>query len=97
MRIGLPDEKGRVQILKIHTRKMRESDCMSEDVSIEELAKETKNFSGAEIEGLVKSASSFALQREVDVNNIKVGKDAKVIVGRTDFQVIFNGFSGVYE
>ncbi len=46
------------------------------------LAERTKNFSGAEIEGLVKSAASFALNRQVDVNdldkpvieeNIKVG------------------------
>ena len=30
----------------------------------------TKNFSGAEIEGLVNSARSFAFNREVDVRNL---------------------------
>ena len=34
------------------------------------LADSTKNFSGAEIEGLVKSATSFALNRQVDVNDL---------------------------
>ncbi len=34
------------------------------------LAEGTKNFSGAEIEGLVKSAASFALNRQVDVNDL---------------------------
>lgn len=34
------------------------------------LAERTKNFSGAEIEGLVKSAASFALNRQVDVNDL---------------------------
>ena len=33
-------------------------------------AERTKNFSGAELEGLVKSAASFALNRQVDVNNL---------------------------
>ena len=34
------------------------------------LAARTKNFSGAEIEGLVKSAVSFALNRQVDVSDL---------------------------
>lgn len=40
-------------------------------------AERTKNFSGAEIEGLVKSAASFALNRQVDVNDLskKVDED----------------------
>ena len=63
--IGLPDEAGRVQILNIHTSTMRKSDSLAANVSIPSLAKQTKNFSGAEIEGLVKSASSFAFLRHV--------------------------------
>ena len=49
--IGLPKESGRVQILNIHTRKMKANGKLSGDVNIEELAKQTKNFSGAELEG----------------------------------------------
>ena len=65
MEISLPDEHGRQQILKIHTTKMRENGKMASDVNLEELARLTRNFSGAEIQGLVKSASSFALQRHI--------------------------------
>nr|POE93314.1 vesicular-fusion protein sec18 [Quercus suber] len=65
MEISLPDESGRAQILKIHTTKMRENGRMANDVDLKELAKLTRNFSGAEISGLVKSASSFALQRHI--------------------------------
>jgi len=68
--IGLPDRKGRLQILKIHTEKMRKNKYMADDVNFEVLADATKNFSGAEIEGLVKSATSFALNRTVDLDNI---------------------------
>lgn len=65
--ISLPDEKGRVQILNIHTMKMRTNGIMGPDVDIPELASLTKNFSGAEIGGLVKSATSFAFNRHVKV------------------------------
>ena len=39
----------------------------------------TKNFSGAEIEGLVKSAASFALNRQVDVNDLSKKVDEENI------------------
>jgi vesicle-fusing ATPase len=85
MEISLPDEHGRQQILKIHTAKMRDNNVMDKDVNIAELAHLTKNFSGAEIGGLVKSASSFAFNRHVkvgtvagisdDIENMKVNRD----------------------
>jgi vesicle-fusing ATPase len=76
MEISLPDERGRLQILNIHTAKMKENGVMDRDVSLEELANVTKNFSGAEISGLVKSATSFAFNRHVKVNS---GSDAPVM------------------
>uniref|UniRef100_A0A7E4V1Q7 Vesicle-fusing ATPase n=1 Tax=Panagrellus redivivus TaxID=6233 RepID=A0A7E4V1Q7_PANRE len=69
LEISLPDEKGRVQILNIHTAKMRECEKLHEDVDIDDIAKRTVNFSGAEIEGLVRAAQSSAMNRL-----IKVGK-----------------------
>jgi SpoVK/Ycf46/Vps4 family AAA+-type ATPase len=133
--IGLPDEKGRLQILKIHTSRVsqlsiqvvdfvtlwrrfwRQRTCLhsrgcahinhhylvcmsslarkifaylfgrmccaancalqmqtnsflSQDVDLPLLAERTRNFSGAEIEGLVKSAASYALNRNVDINDL---------------------------
>lgn len=67
MEISLPDEKGRYQILNIHTAKMRTNGVMDHDVDLLELAQVTKNFSGAELNGLVKSATSFAFSRHVKV------------------------------
>ena len=84
MEISLPDESGRAQILKIHTTKMRKNDVLESDVNVDELAKLTKNFSGAELNGLVKAASSFAFSRHIkvgtmaainpDVENMKVNR-----------------------
>lgn len=70
MEISLPDEYGRTQILKIHTQRMRDNNVMDHDVNLDELAQMTKNFSGAEIAGLVKSASSFAFSRHVKVGTM---------------------------
>jgi vesicle-fusing ATPase len=70
MEISLPDENGRLQILKIHTSKMMTNGIMAGDVDVAELASLTKNFSGAEIGGLVKSATSFAFNRHVKVRSV---------------------------
>ncbi|KAI8636816.1 P-loop containing nucleoside triphosphate hydrolase protein [Parasitella parasitica] len=85
MEIGLPDEKGRLQILKIHTGKMRTNNVLESDVNLDDLAELTKNYSGAEISGVVKAASSYAFNRHIkvgtmagiatDVENMKVSMD----------------------
>lgn len=66
--ISLPDEEGRLQILSIHTTKMRNNGVLADDVDLAELASLTKNFSGAELGGLTKSATSFAFNRHVKVS-----------------------------
>jgi len=68
MEISLPDEHGRLQILNIHTNKMKTNGVMGADVDVAELAAVTKNFSGAEIGGLIKSATSFAMNRHIKVS-----------------------------
>ncbi|KAK6612542.1 Vesicular-fusion protein sec18 [Botrytis cinerea] len=87
MEISLPDEAGRAQILKIHTSKMLKNDVMDTDVDVAELAHLTKNFSGAEIGGLVKSASSFAFNRHVKVGTVAGVSDdiENMKVNRGDF------------
>ncbi|CZS96434.1 probable NsfA protein [Rhynchosporium graminicola] len=87
MEISLPDEDGRAQILKIHTSKMLANNVMDHDVDVAELAHLTKNFSGAEIGGLVKSASSFAFNRHVKVGTVAGVSDdiENMKVNRGDF------------
>lgn len=85
--IGLPDEHGRVEIFRIHTRKMRENNILDPDVELEALAAETKNFSGAEIEGVVVAATSHAFNRHIDFENPSHTIDAQSIkVAMKDFQ-----------
>ena len=87
MEISLPDENGRYQILNIHTAKMRTNKVMDPDVDLFELAASTKNFSGAEIGGLIKSATSFAFNRHVKVGTMAgISDDVENLrVNRNDF------------
>jgi vesicle-fusing ATPase len=91
--IGLPDEKGRLQILNIHTRNMRKAKRVTQEVidKLPEIAEKTKNFSGAEIEGLVKAASSYALTRCVDVKDLSKAPDTKnLMLQYEDFERALN-------
>ena len=86
--IGLPKEKGRIQILNIHTNTMKENKKLASDVNIEELATLTKNFSGAELEGLVRAAQSCALNRLVKADGgVSVDTEAveSLRITRADF------------
>ncbi|KAF7458013.1 putative N-ethylmaleimide-sensitive fusion protein [Cryptosporidium felis] len=85
--IGLPDAQGRLEILEIHTKQMRESSRLGSDVNLALLAEESANFSGAELEGLVRSATSFAFQRHIDMGDMTKPMDAEQIrVSRDDFE-----------
>ncbi|KAF3602108.1 hypothetical protein F2Q69_00034455 [Brassica cretica] len=77
--IGLPDEAGRVQILHIHTKMMKENSFLAPDVNLQELAAQTKNYSGAELEGVVKSATSYALNRHLDIEDLSKPVDEENI------------------
>lgn len=86
--IGLPDENGRLQILNIHTSLLRKNNKLSSDVDLKEFSELTKNFSGAEIEGLVRAAMSFAMNRHIKAGQrVQIDPDAaeKLIICRADF------------
>ena len=92
MEISLPDEDGRLQILKIHTASMSKHGNLDQDVSLAELAHRSKNFSGAEINGLVRSAASWALNRHVKGGTMAAISDDidSVAVNRGDFEKAFD-------
>ncbi|HEY4542793.1 MAG TPA: ATP-dependent zinc metalloprotease FtsH [Noviherbaspirillum sp.] len=77
--VGLPDIRGREQILRVHVRKVP----ISSDVQIEVLARGTPGFSGAELANLVNEAALFAARRNksvVDMQDFEDAKD-KIIMG----------------
>ena len=61
--IPMPDERMRAEILKVHTRRMP----LAKDVSIEELAKATEGYTGAELENLTREAGMNAIRNNATV------------------------------
>jgi len=61
--VPAPDEKARLEILKVHTRRVP----LASDVSLEELAKKTEGYSGADLAALVREAALIALRRAVSI------------------------------
>ncbi len=57
--IGVPDKKGRLEILEIHTRSMP----LADDVNLESLAARTHGFVGADLAALAREAAMHALRR----------------------------------
>jgi len=77
--VGLPDIRGREQILKVHMRKVP----MGEDVAPAVIARGTPGFSGADLANLVNEASLFAARagkRLVEMKEFELAKD-KIMMG----------------
>ena len=64
--VQAPNKEGRLQVLKIHTKKMP----LAKDVDIEELAEKTDGFVGADLENLAREAAMLALRENIDVKQI---------------------------
>ncbi|APE94765.1 CDC48 family AAA ATPase [Halodesulfurarchaeum formicicum] len=89
--IGVPDEVGREEILRVHTRGMP----LAEDVELSELADDTHGFVGADIESLSKEAAMRALRRylpEIDLDEQEVPASLidRMIVTERDFEGALN-------
>ena len=81
--VTLPDEKGRYDILTIHTSKMLNNGYTT-NINLDEIAKLSVNFTGAEIESIVKNAVSYSISREIDVSNLENSKNIKPIITQDD-------------
>ena len=58
--VGLPDIKGREEILKVHAKKKP----LAEDVSLNQIARSTAGFTGADLENLLNEAALLAARED---------------------------------
>lgn len=77
--VGLPDIKGREQILRVHAR----GKPLGADVKLDELAKTTPGFTGADLENLLNEAALLAARKNKKRIEMEEIKEAtfKVVVG----------------
>ena len=68
--IGIPDKEGRFDILQIHTRGMP----LTDNINLEQFAKVTHGFVGADLESLSKEAAMRSLRRELPKINMEHSK-----------------------
>lgn len=74
--IGVPDEIGRMEILRIHTRNMK----LDKDVDIEEIAKDTHGYVGADLAQLCSEAALQCIREKMDLFDIEADTiDAAVL------------------
>ncbi len=74
-----PDVKGRLEILKVHTRNIP----LDERVNLEQIARGTPGFSGADLANLVNEAALLAARKsksKVEMSDFEAAKD-KVLMG----------------
>eukprot|EP00759_Apiculatamorpha_spiralis_P039277 PhF_6_TR38125/c0_g1_i1/m.56919/K06027/NSF, SEC18; vesicle-fusing ATPase len=85
--ITLPSEEGRLEIFQIKTKSMKDEGLMEPTTQLEHLAALTKNYSGADIEGVVNNAVSFAMHRHVDMKNPTKFKNPEALkICQQDFE-----------
>ncbi len=77
--VGLPDIKGREEILKVHSR----GKPLGPDVDLKDLAKSTPGFTGADLENLLNESALLAARKEKKQITMEEVKEAtfKVVVG----------------
>ncbi|KAA0003167.1 MAG: CDC48 family AAA ATPase, partial [Thermoplasmata archaeon] len=92
--VGIPDKKGRREILTIHTRGMP----LAKDVDLDKLASITHGYSGADLAALSKEAAIRALRRvlpEIDLEKESIPAEVlnKIEVTEKDFYEAFKSMT----
>ncbi|KAK6163391.1 hypothetical protein DH2020_000255 [Rehmannia glutinosa] len=65
--IGVPDEVGRLEVLRIHTKNMK----LSDDVDLERIAKDTHGYVGADLAALCTEAALQCIREKMDVIDLE--------------------------
>ena len=75
--IGVPDETGLLEILRIHTKNMK----LAEDVDLQKVAHDTHGYVGADIAQLATEAGLQCLREKMDVIDIEVSNVQREDIG----------------
>lgn len=96
IKIGLPDEHGRREILDIHTKNLKTNGLLDPRVDLNDWAHRTVNFSGADIKALINEASYIANARNFDTKDGRkpvlkdLTKEKPAPVTQEDLEIAFS-------
>nr|XP_043609546.1 cell division cycle protein 48 homolog [Erigeron canadensis] len=65
--IGVPDETGRLEVLRIHTKNMK----LADDVNLEKICKETHGYVGADLAALCTESALQCIREKMDVIDLE--------------------------
>ena len=65
--VPVPDSKTRLEIFRVHTKKM----SLAEDVNINEFIGLSKDFTGADIAAVCKKAGRFAMREDINAQKVR--------------------------
>jgi len=65
--IGVPDEVGRLEVLRVHTKKMK----LSEDVDLEKVAKGTQGYVGADLAALCSESALQCIREKMGIIDLE--------------------------
>ena len=86
--VNVPSKEGRMEILKIHTKKMP----LNKDVKLDTIAEKTEGYVGADVENLVREAAMLALRENINTKEVKKKhfedalKKVRASVGKGDIE-----------
>ncbi len=69
LHVPVPDKKGREEIFKVHTHKMK----LAKDINLKRMAEATENYSGADLEAVCREAGMIALRKDIKASEITMG------------------------
>ncbi|GFH25671.1 spastin, partial [Haematococcus lacustris] len=74
--IGVPDEVGRLEVMRIHTKNMK----LDEEVNLEAITRETHGYVGADLAALCTEAALQCIREKMDVIDLEDEQiDAEVL------------------
>ncbi|MEM3602734.1 MAG: CDC48 family AAA ATPase, partial [Candidatus Bathyarchaeia archaeon] len=89
--IGIPDRKGRLEILQIHTRNMP----LDSDVDLERIAEITYGYTGADLSALCKEAAMKALRRYIPKIDLEMERISPEVL--KEMHVKYEDFMNAYR
>jgi transitional endoplasmic reticulum ATPase len=75
LEVPMPEEATRLEILKIHTKRMP----LADEVDLKTLAKQTEGYSGADLEALCREAGMVALREDIKADKVRAAHFKKAM------------------